>query len=177
MYTGNFAPYQGLEHLLEAAAQVRKEVPEVLFLLVGGTKNEVTHLSRLLAQSGLTDTMQLHPRRPREEVPDYLALADVLVLARSNGENVPLKMYDYMRSGKPIVATDIPAHRAVLSEEIAILAKPEPRALAAGILDGLQNTKHVKKIVLASRKFTQSFMNKPLQETIAEVYSSVIPRV
>jgi len=174
MYTGNFSPYQGLEHLLEAAVQVRKEIPEVLFLLVGGTKNEINHLSLLLTQNGLTDTVQLHPRRPREEIPDYLALADVLVLPRTNGENTPLKMYDYMRSGKPIVATDIAAHRTLLSDQIAILVTPEPRTLATGIIDALQNNAHARSIALAAERFSRSSTTRSLRETIAEVYYSVM---
>jgi glycosyltransferase involved in cell wall biosynthesis len=173
VYTGNFSPYQGLEHLLEAAAQVRKEIPGVLFLLVGGTKNEINHLSLLLTQSGLSDTVQLHPRRPREEIPDYLALADVLVLPRINGKNAPLKIYDYMRSGKPIVATDIPAHKTLLSDRIAILVNPEPRALAAGIVDAIQNNTHARSIALAAEKFSRLSTTRSLRETIAAVYYSV----
>jgi glycosyltransferase involved in cell wall biosynthesis len=173
VYTGTFAPYQGLDLLIEAATLVHAKIPEVVFLLVGGTEFELPHLTRLAEQRGLTDALQLHPRRPRREVADYLSLADVLVLPRVTGENAPLKIYEYMKSGKPIVATDIPAHRAVLSDQMAILVRPEATGWAEGILQALQNTVHTKKLVEAAKNASKALRGKPLEKTLAEAYRFV----
>jgi len=64
-----------------------------------------------------------------------VAMADVLVSPRAYGDNIPLKIFDYLHSGKPIVATDILAHRSVLSEQIAKLVACTPAAIAEGITD------------------------------------------
>jgi glycosyltransferase involved in cell wall biosynthesis len=173
LYTGNFTPYQGLEILMEVAANVREEIPEVLFLLIGGTEVEISHLSRLIEQQRLVDTVHVHPRRPRKEIPDFLALAHALVLPRSSGENVPLKIYDYLKSGKPVVATDIPAHSAVLSEETAILVEPTAEALSKGILLALKDTELSKKIATAAKTLAVIKDIKPLRETIAEAYRHI----
>ena len=79
-----------------------------------------------------------------------------------------------MRSGKPIVATDIPAHKTLLSEQIAILVTPEPRALAAGIVYAIHNNTHARSIALAAEKFSRLSTTRSLRETIAAVYYSVI---
>ena len=60
-------------------------------------------------------------------------MADVLVSPRSYGDNVPLKVFDYMAAGKPIVATDIKAHRAVLDRDCAVLVAVAGPSLADGI--------------------------------------------
>ena len=121
--------------------------------------------------------MQLHQRVPRKDVPDYLALADTVVLARTNGENTPLKLFDYLKSGKPIVATDIPAHTAVLSEETAILVAPTAEGLARGILLALKNSVHAKEVAHAAQRSLQSSLKTPLRRTGAEVYSLVMQNV
>jgi glycosyltransferase involved in cell wall biosynthesis len=64
-----------------------------------------------------------------------MELADVLLSPRIEGANTPLKIYSYLTSGKPIVATDLPTHRQVLSPEIAKLVPADPAALAEGILE------------------------------------------
>ena len=177
VYAGNFAPYQGLDELLEAATIVQTEIPKVAFLVVGGTENEVAHFTRRVADYDLQGTVQLHQRVPRKDVPDYLALADTVVLARTNGENTPLKLFDYLKSGKPIVATDIPAHTAVLSEETAILVAPTAEGLARGILLALKNSVHAKEVAHAAQRSLQSSSKTPLRRTGAEVYSLVMQNV
>jgi glycosyltransferase involved in cell wall biosynthesis len=170
VYTGNFAPYQGLEHLIEAAALVRVEIPEVIFIIVGGTVSEIIRFSALLAKCKLGNNVKLHHHRLRQEIPDFMALADVLVLPRFSGENAPLKIYDYLKSGKPIVATDIPAHRALLSKETAILVEPNPRGLSDGILLAIRDTAYSKKVASAARAFSRKQAMKPLKDCIAEAY-------
>lgn len=176
VYTGTFASYQGLEDLLKAAVLVRAEIPEVAFILVGGTEPEINRFRKLIDKYGLADTVKLQSRRPRQEIPDFIALADVLVLARNRGKNVPLKIYDYLKSGKPIVATDIPAHRAVLNGKTAVLVKPNTKALSNGILFALKDTDLSKKAGKTEEASMSINNMKSLRETIAEAYRQVIDK-
>jgi glycosyltransferase involved in cell wall biosynthesis len=66
-----------------------------------------------------------------------LLAADVLVSPRSRGTNTPLKIYQYLRAGKPIVATRLLTHLQVLSDETAILTAPTSEAFAEGIVNAL----------------------------------------
>ncbi len=70
-------------------------------------------------QSKTSRSSRASGRRPRFRA--YLLAADVLVSPRSRGTNTPLKIYQYLRSGKPIVATRLLTHTQVLSDETAIL--------------------------------------------------------
>ncbi len=78
--------------------------------------------------------------RPYRELADNQAAADVLVLPNSGKSDIsakytsPLKLFTYMTSGIPIVASDLPSIREVLSEENAFLVSPDNAlALAEGI--------------------------------------------
>ena len=173
-YTGNFASYQGLDLILDAAILVREKLPEVAFVLVGGTESEINHLSKLIKHLDLVDTVKLFHRQPRESIPDYLALADALILARPNGKNAPLKIFDYLKSGKPLVITDIPGHRAVLCEKNCIFVAPEAKSLANGILFALQNPDEVRTMMQADSWISRTGTDKTLFDTIAEVYSEII---
>jgi len=67
-------------------------------------------------------------------MPSYLAAADVLASPRSRGKNTPLKIYQYLRAGRPIVATNLLTHTQVLDDQVACLADPTPAAFGAALL-------------------------------------------
>ena len=64
----------------------------------------------------------------------------MLVSPRSRGTNTPLKIYQYLRSGKAIVATRLLTHTQVLNDEVSILTEATPEAYAAGILTAITDT-------------------------------------
>jgi hypothetical protein len=70
---------------------------------------------------------------PSPMVPACLMAADVLVSPRERGRNTPLKIFSYLRSGRPIVATDIASHTQVLDEWSSVLVPPTAPGLALGI--------------------------------------------
>jgi glycosyltransferase involved in cell wall biosynthesis len=137
VYTGTFEPYQGLSLLLQAIPRVVEAVPGTVFVLVGGEGDGAVAIRGEAERLGINGALRLLGRKPREEIPAYLAMADVLVSPRSYGDNLPLKVFEYLAAGRPIVATDVPAHRAVLDERVARLAAPSPEALAASIAEVL----------------------------------------
>ena len=89
---------------------------------------------------------------PYRELADNQSAADVLVLPNSGKTDIsakytsPLKLFTYMASGKPIIASDLPSLREVLSERNAFLVKPDdPDALAAGIRYALEHPDEAAK--------------------------------
>ena len=128
LYTGTFEPYQGLDLLTAAAAQLAAERPDARVLVVGGDAAQVEAARRRAAAGG--SPMVFTGQRPPEEIPAFVAACDILVSPRVSGTNTPLKIYSYLRSGRPIVATDLRTHTQVLSPETAVLVPPEPAAFA-----------------------------------------------
>jgi glycosyltransferase involved in cell wall biosynthesis len=174
LYSGTFEPYQGLDHLVDAMPAVLEAHPDVVFVLVGATQDsDLADDARVRA---LLDEGRLRilPRQDRHTIPSFLAMADVLVSPRSYGDNVPLKVFDYMAAGKPIVATDIKAHRAVLDRDCAMLVEVSGQALTEGIRRVLADVGLAE--TLAERALLRSGRGaggEPFDRLVASVYRRV----
>jgi glycosyltransferase involved in cell wall biosynthesis len=139
VYTGNYDRRQGLPELIQAMAAVRARQPECLLLVVGGEPEQVEALHARIEADGLADAVRLIGARPPDTMPEYMGLAEVLVSPRLEPYTTPLKIFSYMASGRPIVATDLPTHTQVLDAEAAILVPPTPAGMAEGILRALED--------------------------------------
>jgi glycosyltransferase involved in cell wall biosynthesis len=78
-------------------------------------------------------------------------MADVLVSPRTAGTNTPLKIYSFIKSGKPVVATNLWTHSQVLSEKISVLVDPNPKSFAHGILFALNNPEASERALTAKK--------------------------
>lgn len=137
LYTGTFEAYQGLDLLFESMRTVTAARPDARLVMVGGEPAQVEAARRSVEALGLSPHVIFTGQRPAEEVPAYLDAATVLVSPRSSGTNTPLKIYQYLRSGRPIVATRLRTHTQVLNDDVAILTPATPEGLAEGLLRGI----------------------------------------
>jgi glycosyltransferase involved in cell wall biosynthesis len=134
LYTGTFEHYQGLDLLYAAMVIVRGRRPDARLVLVGGNEPQVVKARQHVAALGIADVVIFTGQRPADDIPAYLDAATLLVSPRATGTNTPLKIYQYLRSGRPIVATNLRTHTQVLSDATAVLADPTPEAMARAIL-------------------------------------------
>jgi glycosyltransferase involved in cell wall biosynthesis len=158
LYTGTFEPYQGLDLLFAAAKIVRRERPDARVVLAGGKPDQVAR-AKAQAAGMDADGLIFTGEQPSDAIPGYLDAADVLVSPRSTGTNTPLKIYQYLRSGRVIVATRLLTHTQVLSDEVAILTEPTPESFARGILQAINDPGAAKRIgdaakLLADTRYT-----------------------
>jgi len=133
LYSGTLEPYQGVGLLVEAMAELGRSHPQAVLVVAGGRPEQVDDLQRRCVELGVSDTVRLLGTIPSSRIPACLLAADVLVSPRERGRNTPLKIFSYLRSGRPIVATDIASHTQVLSELSCALVTPTPAGLAHGI--------------------------------------------
>ena len=134
LYTGTFEAYQGLDLLFESMALVAQARPDARLLLAGGKPDQVERFRALAAKAGIEQVTIFAGERPASEIPAYLLACDALVSPRSRGTNTPLKIYQYLRSGKAIVATRLLTHTQVLDDDTAALTGASAREFADGIL-------------------------------------------
>lgn len=135
LYAGNFLPYQGIPLFLAAAAKVKDK--RTVFLLVGDTSEAVERMGRAAVKLGISDKVFFTGQVDPALIPLFISLSDVLVSPRISGTNTPLKIYSFLKSGKPVVATNLWTHSQILNDKIAILVDPDADSLAAGIRSAL----------------------------------------
>lgn len=129
-YAGTLEAYQGIPLLLEAMPRLSAEFH---LWLAGGQTVQIENLKKTCLNLGINERVHFFGQLGPEQIPPLIEKCDVLVSPRSRGTNIPLKVYSYLKSGKPLVATDIYSHTQTLTPEIAILVKPEADDLARGI--------------------------------------------
>jgi glycosyltransferase involved in cell wall biosynthesis len=182
LYTGTFEAYQGLDLLFAAAQHVVARQPETRFVLAGGRQDQIAAAKAQAERAGLGGVVVFAGQRPAEEIPLFLDAADVLVSPRSTGTNTPLKIYQYLRSGRPIVATRLLTHTQVLSDEVAILTPATAEGFAAGILLALTDPARARAVgerarSMADTKYSYEAYLSRTREACAHLIGESTPQV
>jgi glycosyltransferase involved in cell wall biosynthesis len=151
MYAGNLERYQGIDLLLEAFARTLPEVPAARLVVIGGEPGAIAAYRARCAGLGIAGAVLFAGPRPVERLGAYLQRATVLVSPRIHGDNTPMKVYSYLDSGRALLATRLPTHTQVLTDDIACLVAPEPAAMARG-LAGLLRDEVLRERLAANAK-------------------------
>ncbi len=158
LYTGHLYDWKGTQTLVESADFLENNM---LVVFVGGTdKDLVTFKSSFSSKSNLL----ILGRKPHDQIPLYLKSADVLVIPNSGKLDIsrlytsPMKMFEYMASGTPIVASDLPSIREILNENNAVFFTPDnPVSLSQSINSLLQDKGLMERISLQSSRDIMKF--------------------
>lgn len=147
VYTGHLYKWKGVQTLVDAASFLSDQE---LIVIIGGTnkdildfKNKNKNLKNIIIVGHL----------PQYEIPPYLKAADILILPNSAQRVIsytytsPLKLFEYMASKKPIIASDLPSLREILNSNNSVLVQPDnAKKLAENIKLVLQNGQLADKI-------------------------------
>lgn len=135
VYTGHLYGWKGVDTLAQAAKLLSDEY---LVIFVGGTPADV----EVLKKKYQANTISIVGFKPHEEMPLWQKAADVLVLPNTAKEKIsmyytsPMKLYEYMASGRPIIASSIPSIREIVDEHSAYLAIPDdPDSFAKALIE------------------------------------------
>ena len=164
VYVGTLEPYQEIDLLIGAFRKVVDENPEAFLLIVGGTTNQVTNYSKMAEENGIGSHCLFTERVPQSLAKQYMRVASVLVSPRSSGTNTPLKIYEFLASGIPIVATDIHSHTQILDEDVAFLVKPEIQSMAEGISFALNGVEKRMMVTSNARKLYEEKYSRQIYE-------------
>ena len=168
LYSGNFEPYQGVDLLVDAASRVA----EAQFLFMGGEPHEITRLAARAAEGG--GRCVFAGKKPVADLPLYLAAADVLVSPRRTGVNTPFKVYTYLASGKPLVATRIATHTQLLDDTLAVLTEPTAEGLAAGVRHVLADLPAARTRAESARRLVErDYSETRFEEKVRRAYASL----
>jgi glycosyltransferase involved in cell wall biosynthesis len=130
LYAGTLEEYQGIPLLINSLKYLADHFE---LIIIGGRPDQIEKYWQLAGELGLKNRIHFLGIKPAGDIPYYIDLADILVSPRIYGTNIPLKVYSYLKSGRPLVATNIFSHTQTITPEIAVLAEPNAADFAKGI--------------------------------------------
>ena len=132
MYTGHLFQWKGGDIL----AGVAKLIPDATFVFIGGMEYDLRNFRQ---EFGNLSNVRILGHKPHKNIPAFLKAADVLVLPNSAEDKIssftsPIKLFEYMASGRPIVASGLPSISEILNNSNSLLVRPDNvEELAEGI--------------------------------------------
>jgi glycosyltransferase involved in cell wall biosynthesis len=178
VYTGTYERYQGLDMALECVNIVAKQFPNVLFIFVGAKAQQAQFWTDKATRMNLQDHVLFLNVVAPEESMVFLASAAVLISPRLNGTSTPLKIYSYLHSGKPIVATSITSHTQVLTSDNAVLVDPNKHAFAYGIIKVLRDPDFAEQIGRNAHQYAQEKFNyQSYMAKVGQIYDAFTPQL
>ncbi len=158
IYTGHLFGWKGVDVLASAAKMLSSDT---LVVFVGGTPADVNSFRQ---NYGRDSRIKIVGHRPPTEIPVWQQAADVLVLPNTAKENIskyytsPMKLFEYMASGVPIVASRLPSIIEVLNNENGVLVEPDDAdALATGIKTLISDGKRGEHLAAQARKDVERY--------------------
>ncbi|HLE14954.1 MAG TPA: glycosyltransferase family 4 protein [Anaerolineales bacterium] len=171
VYAGTFEKYQGVELLIDSARLVTARHPETVFILAGGKPGQIREMKQLVSDRKIQEKVVFLGTLPVEEANLYLEMADILVSPRISGTSVPLKIYTYLKMGKPIVATNLPAHNLVLDDNLAVLTNANSQAFADGLLKLVEDPDYRQYLGEQAQRLADEKYNLPnYLKKLEEIY-------
>ena len=141
-FIGTFLAYQGIDTLIDAAPLVLEKIPNTRFLLVGDGPMKAAWEKKAQGE-GIQGHFIFTGHVPYREVPNYIGAMDICVAPHHADTNQasPVKLFDYMAAGRPIIASDIEVVREIIGDTgCALLTPPNhPEVLAENIVALINN--------------------------------------
>ena len=134
-FTGWFRPWHGLEHFLEAFADAGLEAEGARVLLVGEGQ-ALPALKEIVARRGLERAVAFTGAVGRDAIGEYVAAFDVALQPHATRYASPMKVFEYLALGKPVVAVSTPALLEVLTDGMDSILFP-PRD-TSGMIEGVR---------------------------------------
>ncbi len=179
VYVGNLESYQGIDLLVAAFHRLVTDPTSspAQLIVAGGVPGDIARYEAMCRQLGVADRVRFIGPQPVDRLGAMLALADVLVSPRTQGNNTPMKIYSYMASGKPLLATALPTHTQVLNDETACLAAPEPAAFAEGMRRLAVDPELRARLGAAAQARAEAAHSWPaFQRTVNQIYDDLAAR-
>lgn len=181
-YIGKFKTMgkgKGVEELIEAFARIILSRPDAYLMIVGVSENEKKDLENILKNHRIEDhNYKLVLQVLQSDIPNYLKVSDALIMNYPKKEHYeyfmsPMKMFEYMASGRPIISTDLPSVREVLNENNAVLVEAENTdSLVNGVLKVLNDDNLARKISEQAREDVKQYAWDRRAEKILKLISS-----
>jgi glycosyltransferase involved in cell wall biosynthesis len=184
-YVGTFQEWHGLSELVEAAQEVLHARPDVRFLMVGPYYKET---EEKVVAAGIASSFIFTGPIQYEQVPKYMNASDILVApynpekiasteqVRKHGLGSPLKVFEYMSVGKPVITTNVKPISDPIQDGVTgyLISPGDSKALSSAILRILGDRETAETVAAAGRRsvianYSWSIVARQLQDIFEAV--------
>ena len=174
LYIGNLETYQGIDLLIDSLVVYTKQKQDVCLLIIGGKTQDIKHYTEKANDLGLGEYIKFIGPRSILDMGAYMQQADFLLSPRIKGINTPMKVYSYLGSGVPLLATELPTHTQVMSADIAFLAQPDADDFSKVMSDLVSNPQDALNKAIKAQKFIQAEHSmQAFNNRVNQIYDSV----
>jgi glycosyltransferase involved in cell wall biosynthesis len=159
LYVGSFAVYQGIDLLFESIPVACGACESLCVVIIGGSSEQIAARRKQMESAGVGDRVRFVGKVSPDVLPDYLCAADMLLSPRLEGVNTPLKVLDYFKAGRAIVATDTAANRLLLDESNACMLPADAAGFGAGLAGLAQDASRREDLAGRGRKMVDETYN------------------
>lgn len=171
LYVGNLEYYQGIDLMLEAISRLNTQINFKL-LLIGGTQERINSYKKRAEYFNIVNKIEFLGARPLKNLNNYLIQANILLSPRLKGINTPMKIYSYLASGVPVIATKISSHTQILNEEHALLVEANPDDFAIGLKKLIEDEKLRAELGLKGKNLAdENYSLKSYKIKLKNIYS------
>ena len=156
-FMGWLYSFSGLREVTIELAKVRDVYPNVKLLIVG--EGDVYHeLQQVKKDCGLQQLV-LVGWQPYEKIPEYIAASDICLLPAHNNEVmrsiVPIKMYEYMACGKPVISTKLPGIIKEFGYDNNVIYVDRPAEVLEKVVELINDCESMREYMARARKFVE----------------------
>ena len=183
LYSGTMSAWQGVPHAIEAVALLRRDFEAMLTLVGPARPRQIREMEEQIWKLGLSDSVSiLRPVSKRELVALHHEADVILAPMTRNDRNLvqgccPLKVLEAMASGTPLIASDLPVVRELVTDGVeALLVRPgAAKAIKDGMLKLMSEQRLAERLSSAARcRVEQHFSWKRAQAELLAVYESLL---
>jgi phosphatidylinositol alpha-mannosyltransferase len=166
-------PQKGFAVAVAAFSKIVADVPDAVLVVAGdGAQREMLGL----LTPGVRERVRLLGAVPNDELPPIHAAGEVFVAAATGQESFGIALVEAMAAGLPVVATDIPGYREVVTDGVDGLLVPprDPEALAAGLVRVLTEPQLAERLGRAGRERARSYDWSIVVDRLEELYGRAV---
>lgn len=158
-FMGWLYPFSGLKEVAVELATVRDEHPNFRLLIVG--EGDLYHELQLIKKDYDLEQLVLTGLQPYEKIPEFIAASNVCLLPAHNNEVmrniVPIKMYEYMACGKPVIATRLPGIMKEFGHNKGVIYVDKPTDVLKKVVELHNDDGATRKWGTTARKFVEKY--------------------
>jgi len=177
LFVGRLVRKKGLQYLIDAAPLILKEIPNTVFLVIGGTSRYAQYeleLKRRIINLNLEEKFIIIKNVPEKDMPSYYNAADVCVFPSINYEPLPTVIFEAMACGKPIVASNLGGIPEQIGYKDTLVPQKNHIALAKMIIKILKDDNLSRELSNKNRKRAREFHWEKISKMHVELYRGVV---